>query len=317
MIRKEKEICQRQILPDAMAILYLQRRANSSGAPIVMLDPSWFTEVCKECGSAFSMKLKEKLYEEQTPYQLIEIYETETFGTLMTLDGLVMLTDRDNFIYHEMMTHPGLFVHPEPKRVLIIGGGDCGSLREVLRHNGVARVDQVELDERVTRVSEQFFPELCAANHDARAHFHFTDGIQWVAEAEPASYDAVIVDSTDPVGPAAGLFSDAFYKSCFRALGPRGVLVGQSESPLFHLKLIKAMRGAMRGAGFHEVNTLCFPQCSYPSGWWSATLACKNLRVADLRQQDVARMDFPTRYYNLDTHRGALAAPEYLRQAFA
>src|SRR5439155_10962993 len=123
-----------------------------------------------------------KLHEEQSAYQRIEIYQTETFGKLMTLDGLVMVTDRDNFIYHEMMSHPALYSHPCPTRVLIIGGGDCGTLREVLKHPTVELAEQVELDERVTRVAERFFPDLCESNRDPRARLHFADGIAWVAK---------------------------------------------------------------------------------------------------------------------------------------
>jgi len=277
------------------------------------LDNSWYTEQWAEQGSAISLKIRCKLHDEQSPYQRIEIWETERFGRLMTLDGLVMVTGRDNFIYHEMMSHPALFTHPEPRRVLIIGGGDCGTLREVLRHPEVRLAEQVELDEQVTRVAEQFFPELCEANGDPRARLHFVDGIRWVAEAKPNSYDVIIVDSTDPVGPAAGLFSEAFYRDCQRALGPQGVLVGQSESPLFHPDLIRHMQASMRAAGFTASATLHFPQCTYPSGWWSATLASKTGVPAEIIRREAARKkSFPTRYYNLDIHQAALVLPEFL-----
>jgi spermidine synthase len=277
------------------------------------LDDNWFTEECIEGGSAISLKIKDKVHDEQSPYQRIEVYQTETYGKLLTLDGLVMLTDRDNFVYHEMMSHPALFTHPDPKRILIIGGGDCGTLREVLKHPTVEKVDMVELDERVTRVAERFFPELCELNNDPRAQLHFTDGIQWVAGAEPGSYDAIIVDSTDPVGPAAGLFSLAFYKNCHRSLDDHGMLIGQSESPLFHLSIIKNMATAMRRAGFQDIATLAFPQTTYPSGWWSATMACKNGSVTEFRRQAAAKKEFATRYYNHDIHAAALAMPEFMR----
>src|SRR5205085_10061947 len=117
-------------------------------------------------------------------------------------------------------------------------GGDCGTLNEVLKHTTVERAEQVELDERVTRVAEKFFPQLCASNHDLRARLHFADGIEWVARAKAGSYDVIIIDSTDPVGPAAGLFSEPFYRNCLRALRPNGIVAGQSESPLFHADLI-------------------------------------------------------------------------------
>ncbi|HEX7043365.1 MAG TPA: polyamine aminopropyltransferase [Burkholderiales bacterium] len=275
-------------------------------------DETWYTEQWSEQGAAISLKIRAKLHDEQSPYQRIEVYETETFGRLMTLDGLVMVTGRDNFIYHEMMSHPALYTHPDPRRVLIIGGGDCGTLREVLKHPDVAAATQVELDERVTRVAEQYFPELCASNGDPRARLHFADGIRWVAEAAPGSYDVIIVDSTDPVGPAAGLFSEAFYRNCLRALGPDGVLVGQSESPLFHADLIRSMQESMRAAGFAHVGTLYFPQCTYPSGWWSATLASKGAAPENFREAAAAAKPFATRYYNAAIHRAALAAPEFL-----
>jgi spermidine synthase len=277
------------------------------------LDKNWYTEEWAGQGSAISLKIKSKVHDEQSTYQRIEIYETETFGTLMTLDGLVMVTDRDNFVYHEMMSHPALFTHPDPQRVLVIGGGDCGTLHEVLKHKTVTLAEQVELDERVTRVSEKFFPELCESNNDPRARLHFADGIKWVADAKPETYDVIIIDSTDPVGPAAGLFSEAFYKNCFRALRPNGVVVGQSESPLFHAELILSVQKSFKAAGFRDVATLFFPQCTYPSGWWSATMAGKDAAVKNFRAQDAAAKTFTTRYYNRDIHAAALASPEFLR----
>jgi spermidine synthase len=279
------------------------------------LDANWYTEIHSSEGAAFSLRHQGKLHEEQTPYQRIEVYETESFGRLLTIDGLVMLTDRDNFIYHEMMSHPALYTHADPKKVLVIGGGDCGTLREVLKHPGVEEAWQVEIDERVTRVAEQFFPELTDSNGDPRARFHFGDGIQWVADATPGSYDLIIIDSTDPVGPAAGLFSEGFYRNCLRALGPGGIVIGQSESPLYHLPLIRSMQEAMRAAGFLDVLTLNFPQCSYPSGWWSATMAGKDVTLSGFREEAAAAMPFPTRYYNAGIHRAAMAAPQFLYDA--
>lgn len=275
----------------------------------------WYTEEWADQGSAISLRIKDKIHDEQSPYQRIEIFETESFGTLMTLDGLVMVTDRDNFVYHEMMSHPVLYTHESPSKVLIIGGGDCGTLREVLKHDAVLHVDQVELDERVTRVSERFFPELCSANDDPRAHFYFQDGIQWVKDAKPNSYDVIIVDSTDPVGPAAGLFSHAFYADCRRALKADGIIVGQSESPLFHAKLIKEMHEALRQANFLDVATVHFPQCTYPSGWWSATMARKEATLSTFREEACRERTFATRYYNEGIHRAAFASPEFLYKA--
>ncbi len=279
-----------------------------------MLDASWFTEQVPDAGSAFSLKIKQKLHTEQSPFQYLEIYETESFGNLMVIDGCTMVSTRDNFFYHEMMSHPVLFIHPDPKRVWIIGGGDCGTLREVLKHPSVEHAVQIDIDERVTRLAEIYFPELCESNNDPRAELKFIDGIKWVKDAQPNSVDIIIVDSTDPIGPAEGLFSEQFYRDCFNCLTPNGMVVQQSESALFHLKLIGEMRGAMSRAGLSHLQTLFFPQCLYPSGWWSATIASK-APLASFREQECADKAFSTVYYNSDIHKAALAQPEFFKQA--
>ncbi len=281
-----------------------------------MLNPEeWYTEEHAGAGSAFSMRIKSKLEEVQTPYQKIEIYETADFGKLMVIDDCVMLTSRDNFLYHEMMSHPALFTHPDPKRVCIIGGGDCGTLREVLKHAGVQEAVQIDIDEQVTRLSEKYFPELCASNRDGRASLRFEDGIRWMQSRAPRSLELIIVDSTDPVGPAEGLFSAAFFRDCMAALADGGILVQQSESPLYHLDILKTMYRAMNDAGFSAIQTLFFPQCVYPSGWWTATMARKGGRIEGFREDDAARREFSTRYYNVDIHRAALARPEFFNEA--
>jgi len=278
-----------------------------------MLDKSWFTEPMEKTGTAFSLKLGEKLHEEQTPYQKIEIYRTETFGNLMVIDGCTMVSTRDNFLYHEMMSHPALNSHPDPKTVVIVGGGDCGTLREVLKHPQVRSATQVEIDERVTRLAEKYFPELCAANTDPRATLFFGDGLQWMKQAKPGSVDLIIIDSTDPVGPAEGLFGKKFYLDCIRALAPDGLLVQQSESPLLHEPLIREMHAAMREAGFAQTHLLHFPQPIYPSGWWSASMAAKKNGALAPRLDERAIGNLKTRYYSAATHRGAFALPPFLK----
>jgi spermidine synthase len=281
------------------------------------LDKNWFTEAMEDEGTAFSLKITEKLHEEQSQFQKIEVYQTTHWGRLMVLDGAVMLTDRDNFTYHEMMAHPALFTHPNPKQVLIIGGGDCGMLKEVLKHPGVERCVQVDIDERVTRVSEQFFPDLVSANGDPRAELHFDDGVRYVKEAAPGSFDLIIVDSTDPVGPAAGLFGEGFMRDAHRALRENGLIVQQSESPILHIdSILKELYSVMRGAGFAKVVTLSYPVVGYPSGWWSATIAGKGGDLTRFREQDAAQRPFKTLYYNEKMHRGALAAPEFCKKLF-
>lgn len=281
-----------------------------------MNESQWFTEEVSGAESAFSLKYKKKLHEEQSEFQHIEIYETEGFGNLMVIDGCTMVSTRDNFFYHEMMSHPVLFTHPDPKRVWIIGGGDCGTLREVLKHRSVEQAVQIDIDERVTRLAEIYFPELCQSNDDTRAELKFIDGIQWVRDAAPNSVDIIIVDSTDPIGPAEGLFNEAFYQDCFACLSEHGMLVQQSESALYHMKLIAEMRHAMNSAGFAHLQTLFFPQCIYPSGWWSATIAGKT-GLSQFRELDSADKQFDTTYYNVDIHRAALAQPEFFKRAIA
>ncbi len=275
----------------------------------------WFLEPMEDKGTLFGLKLGTRLHQEQSAFQHIEIYQTETFGKLMVIDGCVMLTDRDNFLYHEMLTHPALCLHPQPRRVLIIGGGDCGTLREVLRHPEVESAVQVDIDERVTRLAEIHFPLLCESNADPRARLLFDDGIAYVRNAADASVDLIIVDSTDPVGPAEGLFNQAFYAQCHRALTADGILVQQSESPILHLDLIRQVHASMRAEGFAETQLVSFPQPVYPSGWWSATLAGKQPLRAEADPQRVAQIAEQTRYFNAQILQAGLALPNFVRQA--
>lgn len=279
-----------------------------------MTEPQWFTEAFELSGSSIGFRVTGKLEEVQSPFQKIEIWDTTDWGKLMVIDGAIMLTTRDNFLYHEMMSHPVLFTHSNPKRVVIIGGGDCGTLREVLKHKEVENAVQCDIDEQVTRLAEKYFPELCDSNNDPRAELLWDDGIAYMRNCAPDSVDIVIVDSTDPVGPAEGLFNQAFYESCLKALRPGGILVQQSESPLVHMELIKAMRQHMAAAGFADFRTLPFPQPCYPTGWWSCTLARKGSELSGFRERGAATKNFATRYYNADIHRAALLLPEFMRE---
>jgi spermidine synthase len=277
------------------------------------LDDRWCTEVAPHEGMATSFRIEERLADERSAWQRLEVVRTSTFGNLMLLDGCTMVSERDEFIYHEMVSHPVLFSHADPRRVVIVGGGDCGTLREVLRHPTVTECWQVEIDERVTRLAERHFPSLTAANGDPRAHLHFGDGLAWVRDAPDASVDVVIVDSTDPVGPAEGLFGERFYRDCHRALGAGGFVVQQSESPILNTGLIVAMHRALRAAGFADVRTLTFPQPIYPSGWWSATMARKGARIEGFREHDAAALS-GLRYYTPAIHRAAFALPAFLEK---
>ena len=278
------------------------------------IEEHWFTEKCSESGSAFSLEIICCLHEEQSPYQKIEVYSTKHFGNLLVIDGFIMLSAKDNFIYHEMMSHPVLFSHTKPSHILIVGGGDCGTLQQVAKHNCVKKITQVEIDERVTRVSEEYFPELTSANNDPRVNFEFTDAIEWIKSAEPQTIDIIIIDSTDPIGPAKGLFERTFYDFCHQALTHDGLIIQQSESPLFHWQSItRPMHEEMKAAGFNEIKTLMFPQPVYPSGWWSATMAAKN-DIHLLRDREAKNLAFTTRYYNYDIHLAAFATPNFMRE---
>ncbi len=283
-------------------------------------DHGWFIEVCSEAGSAFALELGPggRLHREQSDYQTIEVYDTTWFGRAMVIDGFLMLAERDNFLYHEMLAHPVLFSHPDPRNVLIVGGGDCGTLREVCKHERVTAVTQVDIDERVTRVAEAYFPALCGANGDPRVRLAFEDGIQWVHHTADGALDVIIVDSTDPVGPGEALFSEAFYRECHRALAEGGLIVQQSESPLAHLaEIIAPMYRKMGAAGFGAPTSFHFPQPVYPTGWWTATAARKTGAVTFERAAEAEALAFHTEYYTADIHRGALAQPAFMQRALA
>ncbi len=280
-----------------------------------MSQQDWLYENFETAGSSIGYRITRKLDEVQSPFQKIEIYESTDWGNLMLIDGAMMLTTRDNFLYHEMIAHPALFTHRDPKRVVIIGGGDCGTLREVLKHPGVEKVTQCDIDEQVTRMAEKHFPELCESNGDARAEIMFDDGLAYMKNCEAGSVDIVIVDSTDPVGPAEGLFNAAFFADCARALKDDGILVQQSESPLVLLDLINEMRDEMRKAGFGAFQTLPFPQPCYPTGWWSVTMARKDAGGFAFREADARGKAFDTLYYSADIHAGAQKLPPFVARA--
>lgn len=274
----------------------------------------WFTEPYPDLGTAFSLQIKARIHTEKTPICTISIYETTHFGNLMTIDDVIMVSTLDNFFYHEMLSHPALFSHTNPQDIAIIGGGDCGTLKEVLKHP-VRSVIQIEIEEKVTRLAEVYFPELCTSNHDPRATLLFTDGIRWIEEAPDASLDIIIVDSTDPIGPAEGLFNEAFYRQCFRVLRNDGILVHQSESPLIHQPLLCDIRKAMKAADFKQLLTIPFPQTVYPSGWWSATLA-KKTQGFEIREDKALLKTLGTQYYQFAVHQAALTPLPMLATLF-
>ena len=271
---------------------------------------TWFIEPANEgIAPSFELTSPTPLHQEQSPYQTITVYETKRFGNLLVLDDLVMLTTRDNFLYHEMLVHPAIYLHPKPQHIAIIGGGDCGSLKEVLKHRMIKSAIQIEIDECVTHTAKHYFPELCTANNDPRATLLFDDGIAWMKNAPDNILDLILIDSTDPIGPAEGLFQAPFYRDCLRVLREDGILAQQGESPLLHLPLIAKMHDALKKEGFNETAILNFPQPAYPSGWWSFTLASKQPFNIPYPHETV-----PTDYYNPAILKAALTYPTQIAQ---
>jgi spermidine synthase len=268
----------------------------------------WFTER-QSPDVSLSLRVKRVLWQETTPYQEILVLETDAYGHVLVLDGAVQTTDRDEYVYHEMITHVPLAMHPHPRRVAVIGGGDGGAIREILKHPEVEEAHLVEIDGRVVELARRFFPAISSHLDDPRAHVHITDGIQWVRE-HARDFDVLIVDSTDPIGPAEGLFGEQFYRAAAAALGPDGILVVQSESPMLEPDIIqRAVRGIR--AAFPAVWLYLAAIPTYPTGLWSFTLGSKGPRPDRLRDNLTG---LATRYWTPDVHRASFTLPPFVRE---
>jgi spermidine synthase len=255
------------------------------------------------------------VHEEQTPYQHLEVYESPLFGRMLVLDGAVQTTEREEFIYHEMLAHPALCTHPGPRRVLIIGGGDGGALEEALKHP-LDRATLVEIDEAVVRTSRRYLAEVAGrAFDDPRASLVIGDGIGYVGETAER-FDVVLVDSTDPQGPAIGLFSPEFYGTIARRLTPGGILVVQSGSAVYQRDLIRSVRRTLRPF-FPVVRTYVATVVEYPGTLWSFTLGSLGPDPLTVAPETIARRTegFGLRYYTPAGHHAAFAPPPFLRDA--
>jgi spermidine synthase len=276
----------------------------------------WFTE--RNEAVALSLKHSgDRLYKKQSPFQKVEIYDTMAYGKMLTLDGMVMCTEGDEYAYHEMISHVAMLTHPQPKRALIIGGGDGGAARELLRHDGLEEVVMVEIDELVIEASRQFLPTISTVFGHPRLKLLIDDGIKYVADCPDNSFDFVIVDSTDPVGPAEGLFSAEFYRNVHRILRTDGILVVQSESPRFNAKVFREIHGCFRDIfGVDQVFCYLIFVPTYPTGMWSLAY-CSKGRAHPLKNLDEARAAAFTaqhdlQYYNPAVHRAAFALPNFV-----
>ncbi len=261
----------------------------------------WFSELQNE-DVKFGVRVKSHLFSKESKYQKIDIFDTEFFGRVMILDGCFMITEKDEYMYQEMLSHPAMVSHPDPKRVLIIGGGDGGVAREVLRYP-VESVDLVEIDEEVIAASKAYLPSIAASFNDKRLKVHNMDAFEFV-DAD-MSYDIILVDSTDPIGFAASLFSDVFYSKARKLLNSNGIIVTQSGSPFMNPDFIKkAYRGLKEH--FKTVRPYLSFVPSYPSGMWSYVMA-SNGRIEK-------RRDFTGRYMNSDLYKSCFVLPEFVKK---
>jgi spermidine synthase (EC 2.5.1.16) len=274
---------------------------------IEMRDGSlWLTE--EDRGNLkISYRLKEIVFSEQSPFQHIMIADSYDFGRMLVLDGVVQTTARDGFIYNEMITHVPLHLHPDPRRVLIIGGGDCGAAREVAKYSKVERIDLVEIDERVVKACFAHLKEIAGEAPDPRIHFFFADGIEFVKNKENI-YDVIIVDSSDPEGFAENLFSRPFYENLHRALRDGGIMVCQSESPFFQQEFLKETAGLIRSL-FWGAKTYIATVPTYPGGFWSFTIGKKGGAV---NPEQIYGEKVETRYFNKSNLPSYFSLPAFM-----
>lgn len=274
----------------------------------------WYTEDHSP-NVRFSMRIDEHLYTGKSEFQKIDVLQTTEFGKVLTLDGYVMVTEKDEFIYHDMITHVPMATNPNIKKVLVIGAGDGGTIRELTRYETIEQIDMVEIDQLVVEVCKKYIPQTAAKLDDPRVHLHYEDGLKYVRSKEN-EYDLIIVDSTDPFGPGEGLFTKEFYGNCYKALTEDGILVNQHESPFYTEDALGMQRAHRRILGF-------FPICSvyqvhiptYPSGHWLFGFASKKYDpVSDLKAEAWNELGIQTKYYNTDIHVGAFALPNYVKE---
>ncbi len=277
----------------------------------------WYTEKHSE-NVGITMKVTKTLFSGASEFQQLEIVETLEYGKMMLLDGLVMVTERDEFIYHDMIVHPALFTHPNPKKVLVIGGGDGGSIREIMKHPGVEQAILCEIDGLVIDKSIEFLPSMAGEidGSNPRVVLHVDDGLAYIRNHQN-EFDVILVDSTDPIGPAVGLFEEDFYRLVYGALKEDGIMVAQSESPFYHAEIQRAMYTNLRAVfPIVEMYQAFIP--TYPSGFWSFAFASKRYHpVTDFDRQRAADRGFYTKYYNEDLHLGAFMLPTFARENIA
>ncbi len=272
----------------------------------------WFSEYHTE-NVRLSIRVDEQLYSGQSEFQRIDVFSSPEFGRFLVLDGFMMLTERDEFIYHEMMAHVPMAVHKNVRNVLLIGAGDGGVARELLRYNNIERIDLVEIDEKVVEVCKEFLPFTACGLSDERVRLHFEDGMRFVRRAAN-EYDLIIVDSTDPFGPGEGLFTKEFYGNCYKALREDGVMVNQHESPFYPNDAVAVQRAHKRIVQSFALSMVYQAHIpTYPSGHWLFGFSTKKYHpLKDFNGFGWKARGIKTRYYNTQLHMGAFALPNYV-----
>lgn len=274
----------------------------------------WFTENHTP-DVKFSIRVDRQLYTGHSEYQRIDVFESKEFGRFLTLDGYMMLTERDEFIYHEMITHVPMAVHPGAKKILVIGAGDGGAIRELCRYDTIDRIDMVEIDPLVVEVCRNYLPLTACCLDDERVHIFYEDGLKYVRTRENC-YDLIIVDSTDPFGPGEGLFTKEFYGNCYKALKPEGIMVNQHESPFYPGDASACQRAHKRIVESFPLSRVYQAHIpTYPSGHWLFGFASKKYHpVKDLKAAEWRQRQLKTRYYTTWIHRGAFMLPAYVEE---
>ncbi len=272
----------------------------------------WFSEYHTE-NVRLSIRVEKQLYSGQSEFQRIDVFSSPEFGRFLVLDGYMMLTERDEFIYHEMMAHVPMAVHPNVRHVLLIGAGDGGVARELLRYPSIERIDLAEIDKQVVEVCKEFLPFTADSLSDGRVRLHFEDGMRFVRRMVD-EYDLIIVDSTDPFGPGEGLFTKEFYGNCFKALREDGVMVNQHESPFYPNDAIAVQRAHKRIVQSFSLSMVYQAHIpTYPSGHWLFGFSTKKYHpLHDFKGLEWKARGIKTRYYNTQLHLGAFALPNYV-----
>lgn len=274
----------------------------------------WFSELHTP-DVELSIRVDRQLYSGKSAYQQIDVFDSPELGRFLALDGVLMLTEKDEFIYHEMIVHVPMAVHPCVRDVLVIGGGDGGVLRELSKYETIRSIDLVEIDKEVIEVSQKYLPSTACGFSDPRVTVHIQDGLKFVRHHENA-YDLIIVDSTDPFGPGEGLFTREFYGNCCHCLHSDGIMVNQHESPFYAYEAIAMQRAHKRIVESFRISRVYQAHIpTYPSGHWLFGFASNKYHpVNDLRAKDWKSLGIQTKYYNTNLHRGAFALPNYVQE---